>query len=123
MDEYKKLDSDLYLWKRKESYQKAKVVSVIAYRYPLSYSYSCNSMLHVLPNKISVTIEIKNLFPSSSYFYYLLDVNIFSGCSHSLDYSFHPVFRVSQGSTVDDYNVAAVKIYFHLPHISITYLM
>ena len=60
MDEYKKLDSDLYLWKRKESYQKAKVVSVIAYRCPLSYSCGCNSMLRVLRNEVSVTIEIKN---------------------------------------------------------------
>jgi hypothetical protein len=60
MDEYKKLDSDLYLWKRKESYQKAKVVSVNSYRCPLSYSCGCNSMLRVLRNEVSVTIEIKN---------------------------------------------------------------
>jgi len=78
MEEYKKLDSDLYLWKRKESYQKAKVVSVNAYRCPLSYSCGCNSMLRVLRNEVSVTIEIKNLFSSSSYFYYLLDVIPFS---------------------------------------------
>jgi len=77
MDEYKKLDSDLNLWKRKESYQKAKVVSVIAYRCPLSFSCGCNSMLRVLRNEVSVTIEIKNLFSSSSYFYSLLDVKQF----------------------------------------------
>ncbi len=58
MDEYKKLDSDLYLWKRKESYQKAKVVSVDAYRCPLSYSCGCNSMLRVCRNEVTVTVEI-----------------------------------------------------------------
>ena len=60
MEEYKKLDSDLYLWKRKESYQKAEVVRVIAYRCPLSYSCGCNSMLRVCRNEVSVTVEIKN---------------------------------------------------------------
>ncbi len=60
MDEYKKLDSDLYLWNLKESYQRAKVVGVIAYCCPLSYSCACISMLRVLRNEVSVTIEIKN---------------------------------------------------------------
>ena len=60
LEDYKKLDSDLYCWKKKESYPKAHGVSVTVYWYPFHYSCDCETLLHVVRNQNSITIETRN---------------------------------------------------------------
>ena len=47
LEDYRPLDTDLYAWKRKEVYQKAKVMSVAEFRCSLYSSCGCPTMLRV----------------------------------------------------------------------------
>ncbi len=59
-ENYKKNDTDLFCWKRKENYRKSQVVTVVSYRCPMHYTCNCPSLLRALRSDSSVTIQIEH---------------------------------------------------------------
>ncbi len=59
LEDYKRLDTDLYAWKRKEGYCTSKGIAVVVYRCPLHHSCDCESALRVIRSETAISVEIK----------------------------------------------------------------
>jgi len=52
----KTLDTDLYLWKRKDIYVARKIEQLVTYRCPLAYACNCRCMLRVTTTECFVVV-------------------------------------------------------------------